>query len=121
AAVRGAGARPCQRSGQRTRLWGKTKRRPDRRFPAGVESLLFRPRPAGPVHRKRRTAPMSQAKATKQRSGFVETSWVIVQALLIALVIRTFLFQTFSIPSGSMEATLLVGDYLFVSKFSYGY
>jgi signal peptidase I len=57
----------------------------------------------------------------RKQAGFAETFWVIVQALAIALVIRTFLFQTFSIPSGSMEATLLVGDYLFVSKFSYGY
>jgi signal peptidase I len=46
---------------------------------------------------------------------------VIFQALLIALVIRTLLFQPFVIPSGSMIPTLLIGDYLFVSKMSYGY
>jgi len=45
----------------------------------------------------------------------------IFYALIIAMLIRTFLFQSVSIPSGSMEPTLLVGDYLFVSKFSYGY
>jgi signal peptidase I len=42
-------------------------------------------------------------------------------ALLIALLVRTFVVQAFKIPSGSMEDTLLVGDHLFVNKFVYGY
>src|ERR1700719_2488286 len=57
----------------------------------------------------------------RQEGGLTETLRVIAQALIIAAVIRTFLFQAFSIPSGSMEGTLLVGDYLFVSTYSYGY
>jgi len=65
---------------------------------------------------------MSVSTGTKRtEGGFAETVRVIFHALIIALVIRTFLFQPFNIPSGSMKATLLVGDYLFVSKYSYGY
>src|SRR5438552_4552336 len=64
---------------------------------------------------------MSVTSSTKSESGLGETIRVVIHALLIALVIRTFLFQPFNIPSGSMKATLLVGDYLFVSKYSYGY
>ena len=57
----------------------------------------------------------------KAKGGIGETVKVVLQALVIALVFRTFLFHPFNIPSGSMIPTLLVGDYLFVSKFSYGY
>jgi len=65
---------------------------------------------------------MSVTENKKEKdSGLYETVKVIVQALLLALIVRTFLFQPFNIPSGSMEDTLLIGDYLFVSKYSYGY
>jgi signal peptidase I len=66
---------------------------------------------------------MSVADKTqvKKSGGLGETLSVIFQALLLALVIRSFIFQPFSIPSGSMRPTLLEGDYLFVSKFAYGY
>ncbi len=58
---------------------------------------------------------------SKKSGGLGETISVIVQAVLLALVIRTVLFQPFSIPSGSMRPTLLEGDYLFVTKWAYGY
>jgi signal peptidase I len=53
--------------------------------------------------------------------GWRETVKIVVQALAIAMVVRVFFYQPFNIPSGSMKETLLVGDYLFVSKLSYGY
>lgn len=58
---------------------------------------------------------------TRKSGGFWDTVKTIVYAVLIALVIRTVAFEPFNIPSGSMIPTLLVGDYLFVSKYSYGY
>ncbi|KXF78032.1 S26 family signal peptidase [Paramesorhizobium deserti] len=64
---------------------------------------------------------VSDKSEVKKSGGLGETLSVVVQALILALIIRTFLFQPFSIPSGSMRPTLLEGDYLFVSKFSYGY
>ncbi|MGI9433545.1 MAG: signal peptidase I [Geminicoccaceae bacterium] len=51
----------------------------------------------------------------------METGRTIVYAIAIALVVRTFLYEPFNIPSGSMKPTLWIGDYLFVSKFAYGY
>jgi signal peptidase I len=53
--------------------------------------------------------------------GLGETVKIVIQALILALIVRTLLFQPFNIPSGSMKSTLLVGDYLFVSKYAYGY
>ena len=54
-------------------------------------------------------------------AGWVETLKTLLYAGLIALGVRTVLVEPFNIPSGSMIPTLLVGDFLFVSKYSYGY
>ena len=59
--------------------------------------------------------------ARKSSGGWGESLKTIIYAALIAVGIRTVAFEPFNIPSGSMIPTLLVGDYLFVSKFSYGY
>lgn len=61
-------------------------------------------------------APLLKPVKSKSR----EWTESIVVALVLALIIRTFVVQAFKIPSGSMEDTLLVGDHLLVSKFIYG-
>jgi signal peptidase I len=61
------------------------------------------------------------AKRKQGSSTMVDNIKTIFYAALIAVVIRTFLFEPFFIPSGSMVPTLLVGDYIFVAKYAYGY
>ena len=64
---------------------------------------------------------VEQVSKEERLGGAMETAKVIVHALILALIVRVFLYQPFNIPSGSMKDTLLIGDYLFVSKTSYGY
>ena len=63
----------------------------------------------------------NSAAKLKPGESWAELAKTVLYAGLIAIMIRTFLFQPFNIPTGSMENTLLVGDYLFIEKFSYGY
>ena len=60
-----------------------------------------------------------EAEAPKKSIAREYTEAILI-ALLLALLIRTFIIQAFKIPSGSMENTLLIGDHILVSKFSYG-
>ncbi len=65
---------------------------------------------------------MSDVTEKKTGKGeFVEMVVIVVQALLIALVFRTLAFEPFSIPTGSMQSNLLIGDYVLASKYTYGY
>jgi len=65
-------------------------------------------------------APLTPEPVFKKKSIFREYAESIIIAILLALIIRTYLVQAFKIPSGSMEETLAIGDHLLVAKFMYG-
>jgi signal peptidase I len=62
---------------------------------------------------------MPETSRRKQRSFWVELPILLVVAILVAVLVRTFLVQTFYIPSGSMETTLLINDRVLVNKIVY--
>ena len=64
---------------------------------------------------------MKSGDKVQDKSGWLDTIKTLFIAGLIAISFRSVIAEPFNIPSGSMVPTLLVGDYLFVSKFSYGY
>ncbi|MEO6394819.1 MAG: signal peptidase I [Devosia sp.] len=67
---------------------------------------------------------MSQTTMTKAdkkpKNEVIETFVVIVEALIIAVLFRTFLWQPFSIPTASMQSTLMIGDYFVANKWAWG-
>ncbi len=63
---------------------------------------------------------MSQEKETSKVQWFLDVVWSWLPAIIAVLLIRTFVFEPFKIPSGSMIPTLLIGDHVVVTKFSYG-
>lgn len=94
--------------------WTRMTKRDDERLGAGGEDGEIDENVVQP----RASQPKVKARA---KSGGMDTIKTVFYAVLIAVLVRTVLIEPFSIPSRSMLPTLLVGDYLFVSKFSYGY
>lgn len=67
---------------------------------------------------KKNSETNSKTKAPEEKMGFFKTLFI---ALICAGIVRSFFFEPFHIPSSSMKPGLLIGDYIFVAKYSYGY
>lgn len=61
------------------------------------------------------------SKSPQQQHWYESWKFVVIFCIVLPLALRSFLYAPFHIPSGSMKSTLLVGDYIFVSKFAYGF
>jgi signal peptidase I len=76
------------------------------------------------VSHERRSSALDRANGTPRRSGVFSFAWEWLRSVVIALalffVVRSFFIEAFKIPTGSMEGTLLVGDFLLVNKLVYG-
>jgi signal peptidase I len=79
------------------------------------------PAPIVPAKDAALAPPRKPRRVKSEGDSWYELVKTVFYAVLIAVFVRTVLFQPFNIPSGSMQNTLLIGDYLFISKFSYGY
>ena len=64
---------------------------------------------------------MLQSMTKSRKNNLFGNLKSIIIAIFVALLIRSFIFEPFNIPSGSMKPNLLVGDFIFVSKYSYGF
>ncbi|KQM22901.1 S26 family signal peptidase [Sphingomonas sp. Leaf24] len=67
------------------------------------------------------TVPATPASSKPKRSEGADLMVFLLKLAIVVFIIRSFLFSPFSIPSGSMQPRLLIGDYLFITKWNYGY
>jgi len=73
------------------------------------------------MFKKKLTVHETSPASAKQKGEWDDTIRTIIYAVILAITFRSFAYEPFHIPSSSMEDTLLIGDYVFISKYSYGY